>query len=164
MMRVSHCGGESTDDNDRNACDLYRGRYPSKGEVHSLAWRAKCFLHNASQSRVIRMRVVISTCTKARAASFDHLVSAGEEGRRYIEAECFRRIEVNNEFKSGGLQHRHIRRLVTFEDLADVTARLLVHPRDARTIAQEATNDGKLADEINRGKRSRLANETICSR
>ena len=34
-------------------------------------------------------------------ASFDHLVGAGEQRRRHVEAECFRRPQIDQKFNDG---------------------------------------------------------------
>jgi len=40
-----------------------------------------------------------------RAASLDHLVGAGDEGRRHLKAEGLRWIEIDHQLEFGRLQH-----------------------------------------------------------
>jgi hypothetical protein len=44
--------------------------------------------------------------------SFDHVVGACEQGGRHGEAECFRRVEIDNQLKFGRLLNRQIGSLV----------------------------------------------------
>jgi hypothetical protein len=39
------------------------------------------------------------SCTAAKSVLFDHLVGAGEECRRYLQANCFRGPEVDHQLK-----------------------------------------------------------------
>ena len=54
--------------------------------------------------------------------SFDHLVGLCEQRGRHGEAECFGRLEINNQLVFGRLLNRQIGRLGAFEDLIDVAA------------------------------------------
>jgi hypothetical protein len=42
---------------------------------------------------------------RKRQALFDHLVRAGEKGRRDFDAERFRRLEINDKQEFGGLEN-----------------------------------------------------------
>jgi hypothetical protein len=48
-------------------------------------------------------------------ASLDHLVGAGEERRRYREAQCAGYRKIDHKFDFGGLKDRQVRRLGSFE-------------------------------------------------
>ncbi len=70
-----------------------------------------------------------SLCENAREQSvaaksflFDHLVCADEQGWRHGEAECFGRLEINNQLIYRRLLNRQIGRLGAFEDPIDVAA------------------------------------------
>ena len=78
-------------------------------------------------------------------ASFDHLVGAGEQRRWHFEAERLRGFEIDDEFELGGLHHRQIGRCGAFEDSPDIKTGLAIRIRNAGSIADQTTCDGKLA-------------------
>jgi hypothetical protein len=50
------------------------------------------------------------------ASLFDHLVGADEQRQRHFDAGSFRRLQVHDAIKLGGLQGRTVRRLGTSKD------------------------------------------------
>src|SRR6266404_8032130 len=58
-----------------------------------------------------------------QATSFDHLVGAGDEGSRKIEAEGFCRLQVNHQIIFGRSLDRKIGRLLALENAIDITGR-----------------------------------------
>jgi hypothetical protein len=67
---------------------------PPKAEVH----RRPCYVAKVPISD-------LSKCSKL-SKLLDHLVGAGEQGRRHVETERFRGLEVNNQLKLGRLLDR----------------------------------------------------------
>jgi hypothetical protein len=54
---------------------------------------------------------------------FDHLVSAGEEHRRHVDAERLRGFEVDHKFELGRLLHRQVGRFGALKDAIDIGRR-----------------------------------------
>src|ERR1700736_1505098 len=55
---------------------------------------------------------------------FDHLIRAGEERRRNVEAERLRCLEIDHKLEFGRLLHRQVGRLLAFENATDIEADL----------------------------------------
>ena len=53
---------------------------------------------------------------------FDHRIGAGQERSRNFDAQRLGRLHVDDEFEFGRQLDRHIGRLLTFENAADINA------------------------------------------
>jgi hypothetical protein len=94
----------------------------------------------------------VSKCQHRKfAASFDHLVSTGEQRRGHREAQRFGGPQVDDQFEFRNLLHRQISRLVAFQDAAGIEADLPVGFRIVSSIAQQTAGLGKFADGIDCG-------------
>src|SRR5262249_26979895 len=78
-------------------------------------------------------------------ASLDHLVGAGEQHRRHVDAEQLRRLLVEDEFELGRLHDWQIGRFCPLEDSADIDADLTIAVGNARAIAHQAADIDKFA-------------------
>src|SRR5215208_5531089 len=77
------------------------------------------------------------------AASFDHLVGAGEKRWRDGEVERFGGFEIDNKLKSRGLLKREGTRMRTIEDACDITGTLPFQLTQVRTIRNQAPGFGE---------------------
>src|SRR5262245_60970168 len=73
-----------------------------------------------------------------RGASFDHLIGAGEQRRRHLEAKRSRRFEVDDQLVLGWRLHRQIGWLRTLEDAIDVTRRAPILIDEIRPVGDQA--------------------------
>src|SRR5215510_3555876 len=73
-------------------------------------------------TRPTRPRVLRFTASSCHIL-FDHLVSAREQCRRQVEAECLCSFQINNQLVFGRRLHREIGRLLAVEDAIDIAGR-----------------------------------------
>ena len=79
---------------------------------------------------------------------FDHLVGAGEHGRRHGEAERLRGFEINRHLVFGRRLHRQVSRLFSFEDAVNVGCRKPILIYNIWPIADQATADDKTPQRV----------------
>src|SRR5438445_8563610 len=85
-----------------------------------------------------------------RAVSLDHLVGAGEQRWRYVEAVSTGCIQVDHKLELSRLHDRQVRRLGAFENTARVGTELTKHVGLIRTVGHQSTCFGIRADRIGR--------------
>src|SRR6516165_5368033 len=82
---------------------------------------------------------------KTFAASFDHLVGAGEQCWRHFEAERLSSFQIDDQFEARWLLHWQIGGIVTAENAAGVNADLAIDMWNADTVAYQTACRGKFA-------------------
>src|SRR6266511_2300381 len=70
-------------------------------------------------------------------SSLDHLVGAGEQRGRNLDAERSRGRKIDHEFEFAGLNDRKIGGLGTLQDSASIDADLAKRFREARSVAHQ---------------------------
>src|SRR5437762_3273429 len=69
----------------------------------------------------------------------DHLVGAGDQHGRHLEAKRLGGLEIDDELEAGGLLDRQLRRIGALDDLVDVDA----HCREQAQCVTRAPNTAK---------------------
>src|SRR5262252_9841917 len=82
----------------------------------------------------------------------DHLVGAGEERSRYVDAKCLRGLEIDNKVELARLIEGNVARLRTLEDLVDFIGGVGKYVREIDGIGHESADFDGLTKGIDRGR------------
>jgi|SRR6476661_680789 hypothetical protein len=111
MARLPSLEGEHT-----NQVDWHRQKLVAISPVlHDRGYRAPI-------TSGLPLRTDIGSIGRHVSALFDHLVGAGEKGRRDFNTERFRRIEINDKQEFGGLLSRKLGRFGAFQNSIDIVS------------------------------------------
>jgi hypothetical protein len=88
---------------------------------------------------------------RAWVSLFDDLVGEQLDRVGHLDAECSRRLQVDDELEFGRLHNRQVRRLGALEDIAGINADLKKTVREIGRIAHQAAGFDSLASGMGRG-------------
>ena len=77
--------------------------------------------------------------------SFDHLVGAGEQRRRHVDAQRLGRLQIDHHLVLGRGLHRQVGRLLALEDAVDIAGCAPVLVDQVRPVGDQAAGGGVLA-------------------
>src|SRR5215510_10540888 len=95
-----------------------------------------------SEEAEVARKLFANAAYQTRAASFDHLVGAGEQRWRHSEAEYPCRRVIDDKLELGGLHNRQVRRFCTLEDATSIDTDLTIRIRQAGSVAHQSADFG----------------------
>jgi hypothetical protein len=92
---------------------------------------------------------------------FDHLVGAGEHGRRNCEAKSFRGFEINHQLVLIRRLHWEVSRLLALEDAIDITGGTPILIDEIRPIGDQPAGGDEEAFVVDAGSLCRAASAML---